>query len=317
MAATRVGQQKRVTYKPASKRSAWLESQTIFGLLMVAPAVIVLVLVLLYPAFVALQNYRTVLTDPVFWESFQRSVIWTAGAMISQMVVGIAVALVLNEQIKGRAFVRGLVLFPYLVPAIVAVLVWRWIFSDTVGVANWLMVDFLGALDQPIPWFDPGWVMVSIIVMSLWKYLPYWALFVLARLQTLPPELHESAKIDGASAWQRFRYITLPWILPVVIVLLVLRTIWAFNEFDMVYLPAGGGPLFETTTIPVYIRRIAFEMNDIGHAAGVAMVMLVMVAFLTNIYFWVYRRAERRLSLPGPGADGRDRGQRPDQAVRP
>ena len=115
------------------------------------------------------------------------------------------------------------------------------------------------------------------------------------RLQTLPPELHESAKIDGATAWQRFRYITLPWILPVVIVLLVLRTIWAFNEFDMVYLPAGGGPLFETTTIPVYIRRIAFEFNDIGHAAGVAMVMLVMVAFLTNIYFWVYRRAERRL----------------------
>jgi multiple sugar transport system permease protein len=157
------------------------------------------------------------------------------------------------------------------------------------------MVDFLGVLDQPIPWFDPGWVMLSLIIMSLWKYLPYWALFVLARLQTMPPELHESAKIDGASAWQRFRYITFPWILPVVIVLLVLRTIWAFNEFDMVYLPAGGGPLFHTTTIPVYIRRIAFEFNDIGHAAGVAMVMLVMVALLTNIYFWVYRRAERRL----------------------
>jgi multiple sugar transport system permease protein len=312
--ATWVGEGKRAAHTPASRRPAWMDSATTFGLLMVAPAVIVLVLVLLYPAFVALQtsfykvatitrqetfvgldNYRMVLSDPVFWESFQRSVIWTAGAMISQMVAGIAVALVLNEQIKGRAFVRGLVLFPYLVPAIVAVLVWRWIFSDTVGIANWFMVDFLGALDQPIPWFDPGWVMVSIVIMSLWKYLPYWALFVLARLQTLPPELHESAKIDGATAWQRFRYITLPWILPVVIVLLVLRTIWAFNEFDMVYLPAGGGPLFETTTIPVYIRRIAFEMNDIGHAAGVAMVMLVMVAFLTNIYFWVYRRAERRL----------------------
>jgi multiple sugar transport system permease protein len=138
--------------------------------------------------------------------------------------------------------------------------------------------------------------MVSIIVMSLWKYLPYWALFVLARLQTLPPELVDAAKIDGASAWQRFRYITLPWILPVVIVLLVLRTIWAFNEFDMVYLPAGGGPLFETTTIPVYIRRVAFEFGDMGHAAAVAMVMLVMVAILTNVYFWVYRRAEDRLN---------------------
>jgi multiple sugar transport system permease protein len=314
MAATRVGTRKQVAQKAASRRPAWLDSETIFGLLMVAPAILVLVLVLLYPAFVALQtsfykvatvtrqetfvglqNYATVLSDPEFWASFKRSIVWTAGAMISQMVVGIAVALVLHQEVKGRAFVRGLVLFPYLVPAIVAVLVWRWIFSDTVGIANWLLVDVAGMLDQPVPWFDPGWVTVSIIIMSLWKYLPYWALFVLARLQTLPPELHESAKIDGASAWQRFWYITLPWILPVVIVLLVLRTIWAFNEFDMVYLPVGGGPLFETTTIPVYIRRIAFEFNDIGHAAGVAMVMLVMVTFLTNFYFWVYRRAERRL----------------------
>ena len=314
MAATRAGTRKEVAPKAASRRPAWLDSETTFGLLMVAPAILVLVLVLLYPAFVALQtsfykvatvtrqetfvglqNYATVLSDPEFWASFKRSVIWTAGAMISQMVVGIGVALVLHQEVKGRAFVRGLVLFPYLVPAIVAVLVWRWIFSDTVGIANWLLVDLAGMLDEPVPWFDPGWVTVSIIIMSLWKYLPYWALFVLARLQTLPPELHESAKIDGANAWQRFRYITLPWILPVVIVLLVLRTIWAFNEFDMVYLPAGGGPLSETTTIPVYIRRIAFEFNDIGHAAGVAMVMLVMVAFLTNIYFWVYRRAERRL----------------------
>jgi multiple sugar transport system permease protein len=291
------------------------DTGALFGLLMVAPAMLILILVLLYPAFVALQtsfyriqtitreetwvgldNYARLLTEPEFWMAFQRSFIWTFGAMASQMVVGIAVALVLHKQVRGRSFVRGLVLFPYLVPAIVAVLTWRWIFSDTVGVANWLFVDVLRLSDQPIPWFNPGWVMVSIIIMSLWKYLPYWALFVLARLQTMPIELHEAAQIDGASAWQRFWYITLPWILPVVIVLLVLRSIWAFNEFDMVFLPAGGGPLSETTTIPVLIRRIAWEMNDIGYAAAVAMAMLVMVAILTNFYFWVYRRAEQRLS---------------------
>ena len=199
------------------------------------------------------------------------------------------------ESERGRNFIRCLVLFPYLVPAIVAVLIWRWIFSDTVGVANWLLVDFLGIIDRPIPWFDPGWVMVSVVIMSLWKYLPYWALFVLARLQTLPQELLEAAQIDGANAWQRFWYVTLPWIMPVVIVLLVLRSIWAFNEFDMVYLPAGGGPLSATTTIPVYIRSIAFDYGDIGHASAIAMAMLVMVALLTNFYFWVYRRAETRL----------------------
>ena len=296
------------------KRRERQDTGTTFGLLMVAPALLVLVLVLLYPAYVAFQssffrietitrqetfvglnNYAKLLTQPDFWMAFRRSLVWTMGAISTQMVVGIAVALVLHKQVKGRSFVRGLILFPYLVPAIVAVLTWRWIFSDTVGVANWLMVDVLRLTDQPIPWFNPGWVMVSIIIMSLWKYLPYWALFVLARLQTMPIELHEAAMIDGATAWQRFRYITLPWILPVVIVLLVLRSIWAFNEFDMVFLPAGGGPLSETTTIPVLIRRIAWENNDIGYAAAVAMAMLVMVAILTNFYFWVYRRAEKRL----------------------
>lgn len=298
---------------PKRKRSR-RNTGTLFGLLMVTPALLVLVCVMLYPAYVALEssffrialvtrqetfvglaNYSKLLQSPEFWASFKRSLVWSAGAMSTQMVFGVAVALVLDKMVRGRNFIRGLVLFPYLVPAIVAVLIWRWIFSDTVGVANWLLVDFFGVIDRPIPWFDPGWVMASVVIMSLWKYLPYWALFVLARLQTLPQELLEAAEIDGANAWQRFWYVTLPWIMPVVIVLLVLRSIWAFNEFDMVYLPAGGGPLSATTTIPVYIRSIAFDYGDIGHASAVAMAMLVMVALLTNFYFWVYRRAETRL----------------------
>ena len=314
MTAPRVDDATRTALGGDPKRGRWKSSGTTFGLLMVAPAMIVLTLVLLYPAFVALQssfykiatitreetfvgfaNYVRVWNEPDFWMALQRSVIWTVGAIGSQMVVGIAVALVLHKQVRGRNFVRGLVLFPYLVPAIVAVLTWRWIFSDTVGVANYLIVDVFRLSDQPVPWFNPGWVMVAVIIMSLWKYLPYWALFVLARLQTMPVELHEAAQIDGATSWQRFRYITLPWIMPVVIVLLVLRSIWAFNEFDMVFLPAGGGPLSETTTIPVLIRRIAWEQNDIGYAAATAMAMLILVAILTNFYFWVYRRAERRL----------------------
>jgi len=298
-----------------TRKAAWRRSDNTFAILMILPAVLVLVAVMVYPAIVAfessfyrintvtraetyvgLRNYIRVLESPQFWDAFRRSLIWTAGAMTTQMICGIGLALILHKQIRGRSFVRGLVLFPYLVPAIVAVLVWRWIFSDTVGIANWLIMDVLHLSSRPIGWFDPNWVMMSVVIMSLWKYLPYWALFVLARLQTLPTELHEAAEIDGATRWQKFSYITLPWIMPVVIVLLVLRTIWAFNEFDMVYLPAGGGPLGTTTTVPVYIRSVAFELGDIGHAAAVAMVMLVMVAVLTNVYFWVYRRAERSLN---------------------
>jgi multiple sugar transport system permease protein len=291
-----------------------IDPETRLGLMMLAPAVIVLCAVLLYPTFVAMQssffrvqtvtrvetfvgldNYRALLGDSAFWTALRRTVQWSVGAMVSQVVVGIGVALVLHKAVRGRNFVRGLVLFPYLVPAIVAVLVWRWIFSDTVGVANWLLVDVLSVRERPIPWFDPSWAMFSVVVMSLWKYLPYWALFILARLQSVPTDLYEAAQIDGAGPWQRFRYITWPWIFPVVMVLLVLRSIWAFNEFDMVYLPVQGGPLHVTTTIPVYIRRVAFEIGNIGAAAAVAMTMLVGVALLVNAYFWVYRWSERRL----------------------
>jgi multiple sugar transport system permease protein len=215
--------------------------------------------------------------------------------MATQLTFGVAVALVLHTAVKGRSFVRGLVLFPYLVPAIVAVLTWRWIFSDTVGVANFLLVDVLGIAQGPIPWFHPDWAMVSVVIMSLWKYLPYWGLLILARLQVIPTDLYEAAEIDGASGWQKFWYITFPWILPVLIVLLILRSIWAFNEFDMVYLPAGGGPLFATTTVPVYVRQLAFQALNLGAAAAVAVTMLFVVVLLTGIYFAIYRRAERNL----------------------
>ena len=282
---------------------------------MLMPAILVLVLVMLYPAglavyssffridtitrverFVGLANYQNLLSDPTFWATLQRTFGWVAGAMITQVVGGILVALVLDMQLRGRNIIRGMVLFPYLVPAIVAVLIWRWILSDTVGVANYLMVDLSGLFSAPIPWFDPPFAMTSVVLISLWKYTPFWAVLILARLQVIPNDLYEAAQIDGANGWQRFRYITLPWIMPVIVVILILRSIWAFNEFDMVFLPAGGGPMFATTTMPVYIRHLAFEVFNVGAAAAVAVTMLLMLIVFTGVYFWVYRRTEESLS---------------------
>jgi multiple sugar transport system permease protein len=299
----------------APKRRRRIHSDVWLGLAMLTPAMLVLALVMLYPAgvaihssffridtvtraaaFVGLTNYQTLLRDPNFWSTLQRTFMWVVGAMVTQTLAGLLVALVLDMQLRGRNVARGLVLFPYLVPAIVAVLIWRWILSDTVGVANYLLVDLSGLFATPIPWFDPSFAMASVILMSLWKYTPFWAVLILARLQIIPTDLYEAASIDGANAWDRFRYITLPWILPLVMVILILRSIWAFNEFDMVYLPVGGGPLFATTTMPVYIRHLAFEVLNMGAAAAVAVTMLLMLIVFTGVYFWVYRRAEDSLS---------------------
>jgi multiple sugar transport system permease protein len=283
------------------------------GLAMLTPAMLVLGVVMLYPAgvavqssfyridtvtraetFVGLANYQNLLRDPNFWGTLQRTFAWVVGAMVTQTVVGVVVALVLDQKLRGRSFIRGLVLFPYLVPAIVAVLFWRWMLSDTVGIVNYILVDLLRV--PAVPWFDPPYAMSSVVLMSLWKYTPFWALLILARLQVIPTDLYEAASIDGANALDRFRYITLPWLMPLLVVILILRSIWAFNEFDMVYLPLGGGPLFATTTMPVYIRHLAFEILNIGAAAAVAVTMLLMLCVFTGIYFWVYRKAEDSLN---------------------
>lgn len=298
-----------------SRRGAkWVHHDVLLGMAMLMPALLILCVVMIYPAIVAIQssfyridtvtraeafvglrNYQNLLNSAMFWDSLRRTAFWVVGAILSQAIAGIAIALVLDLALKGRSAIRGLVLFPYFVPAIVAVLTWRWIFSDTVGVANFLMVDVARVLKAPIPWFDPAYAMFTVIIMSLWKYSPYWALLILARLQVIPVDLYEAAQMDGASWWLRFRYITLPWLMPVLVVILILRGIWAFNEFDMVYLPAGGGPLYATTTIPVYIRQVAFDRLDMGAAAAVAIVMLGILICLTAVYFWVYRRAEQSL----------------------
>lgn len=290
-------------------------SELKFGLLMMAPAFGVLLFVMLVPVllaiqssffridtitraetFVGLRNYENLIKDPAFWDAFKRTLFWVFGAVTTQLVLGVAVALILDSALRGRNLVRGLMLFPYLVPAIVAVLVWRWIFNDLVGVANYVFVDVLGVADGPLPWFHPNFSMLTVILMSAWKYTPFWAVLILARLQVVPTDLYEAAQIDGASSWQRFRHITVPWIAPVVIVLVILRSIWAFNEFDMVYLPAEGGPLSSTTTISVYIRQLAFGVLNLGAASAVALTMLIVVVALTTVYFAAYRRAERNLS---------------------
>ncbi len=298
---------------PIARKRRRVHPDVWLGMAMLAPATLVLALDMLYPAsvavqssfyridtvtraetFVGLANYQNLLRDPAFWGTLQRTFVWVVGAMVTQTVVGVLVALALDQKLRGRNFIRGLVLFPYLVPAIVAVLLWRWILSDTVGIMNFLLVDLFRL--PAIPWFDPVFAMWTVVLMSLWKYTPFWALLVLARLQVIPTDLYEAASIDGANALDRFRYITLPYLLPLLVVILILRSIWAFNEFDMVYLPLGGGPLFATTTMPVYIRHLAFEILNIGAAAAVAVTMLLMLVVFTGIYFWVYRKAEDSLS---------------------
>ncbi|NOZ71572.1 MAG: sugar ABC transporter permease, partial [Chloroflexi bacterium] len=246
--------------------------------------------------FNGLNNYIWLFSKPLFWQSLVRSFVWVISTTVFQFILGVAISLLLHQELKGRNIARGMVLFPYLVPAIVLSLTWRFILDPTMGVFNRMLMDF-GLIERPIAFLaKPHTALLFVIIAGIWKYTPFVVMMTLARLQVIPVELEEAARLDGASSWQLFRYITWPWLLPVIIVTLLLRTIWTFRQFDIVYLFAFGGPLFGTTTLPVLVRYLAFDAQQIGPAAATATAMLVLLMLMSWGYFALYANAEENLS---------------------
>jgi len=297
------------------RRSSWQISDHVLALLMIAPAAVLIVAFAIYPVvqgfiaslfriesatlqmtWVGLANYANVLTQSLFWASLWRTVIWVGVGMVGQLFLGLGISLLVHQELVGRNIARGIVLFPYLVPAIVISLTWRFILDPTLGVFNRMFLD-LGILDRPLAVLaDPKTALWFVILGGIWKYTPFFIIMLLARLQVIPIEQEEAAKLDGANGWQVFRYVTLPWLLPVVIIAVLLRTIWSFNEFEMVYLFAFGGPLFNTTTVPVLVRYFAFDAKQIGMAAAVASIGVVLLLVMAWGYFALYNRAEEELN---------------------
>ena len=245
--------------------------------------------------FIGLENYRWLLGGSLFWESLGRSALWVASATSMQMILGIAIALLLHQELIGRNLARGLVLFPYLIPAIVISLTWRFILDPTMGVFNHMLMDF-GIIARPVAFLsNPRTALIFVIIAGIWKYTPFVVLMTLARLQVIPVELQEAARIDGANSWQVFRHITLPWLTPVIIVTMLLRTVWTFRQFDIVYLFSFGGPLFATTTLPVLVRYLAFDAQKIGPAAATGSLMFIIMLLMYWGYLTLYSKTEGAL----------------------
>ena len=287
-------------------RDKWL------GLALLAPSVALFAVLIAYPfaqalflsvtrthtisqrsRFVGFDNYLAIATDAEFWSSLANTFIWTGGTLTLQIVLGVAVALVLHQRLPLRSLARALVLFPYLLPMVVAVLIWRWVFNDLYGILNHLFIGW-GLIQRPIDWLGsmPN-AMISLILVGAWKYFPFVVIAVLARLQTIPVALYEAAMMDGAGPWSRFWDITMPQLRSVLVVVTLLRAIWDFKEFDLIFLLTGGGPVSETQTLPLLVYKNAFALFNLGMASAVAVVMLaIMLAFML-LYLRVYGREER------------------------
>ena len=243
-------------------------------------------------AFVGLRHYRYFATDPEFWASFYYGSVYAGVTMVLQLGVGVPAALLLNEAFRGRNLLRGFVLFPYMIPTIVAVILWKWLLNDSYGLVNHLLLR-AGLVRTPVAWLGPDYIMTALIVTSVWQFFPFVVVTYLARLQTIPPELYEAATVDGASAWRRFVHVTLPQTASVLFVIVLLRSIWMFTKFDTVWLLAGdGGVSRYIRTLPVYAYARSFTYLQAGMGAALAVIMFTMLLAATAVYFRMFRREE-------------------------
>ena len=239
------------------------------------------------PVYVGLRNYQFVVNDPIFWLAFQNTIMWVIVSVFSAFLVGFAVALVLNERVgRLRPLFRSLMLVPWAAPALVSGLLWRWIYSSEWGILNKTLVD-LGLTSVHIPFLsDKLAVWPSIWLFFLWSRFPFVAITLLAGLQSIPISSYEASVVDGANVFQRFRNVTIPGVKQTITTVLLLTTIWGFNDFGAIYALTGGGPAHYTETLVTYAYNITrgYGGGYLGPAAVISIILFLLTLTVGIIY---------------------------------
>jgi multiple sugar transport system permease protein len=288
--------------RPSSRRSI-LEREGAFSWLMLAPGVAFLLAFVAYPffygiwlslhdrpvarsgVFVGLANFATLAHDAVFWQVTRNTFLYTFVTTILKLLGGLAMALVINQKFRGRNLVRAFLLLPFIVPTILSTVAWMWIFDPTFSVINWVLVH-TGAISSGFSWLGNATLaMVSIIIVNTWRGIPFYGITILAGLQTIAPDLYEAAAIDGATIRQRFFYVTLPIIKPILIIVTMFSVIFTFSDFQIVYALTHGGPANATQVFVTYAFDLGMSGGQLGLGAAAALAMLpalaVMIVALT------------------------------------
>jgi multiple sugar transport system permease protein len=244
-------------------------------------------------SFVGLENFRRFLGSEDVRNALGNSLYWTLASLVLNLLLGLSIALALNERFPGRNLARGLALSSYLIPLVVSAAIWQWMFNAQYGIINFTLVR-LGITATPVAWLsDPKTAMAAAIVLNVWRSFPFVVIVFLPRLQTIPEDLYSAAKVDGASAWDRFVDVTLPHLRSLFIVVILLRFIFDFNDFTTLALLTGGGPVHFTETLPLLVYRQMFGLFDTGAAAAVAVLMLAFLLILAIAYLQLATRGER------------------------
>lgn len=274
---------------------------TSFALKANAPLIIYLVVIMVFPmiwgfyisftnktigndaVFIGLNNYVRLLQNAEYRMSIRNTLVFTFLSIAGKLFFGLLMALALNMKFKGRNLVRALLMLPWTLPNIVAVYNWRWIFNPNGGIANYLLKT-LGIIDHDLIWFGTaGLAMTTIVVANVWRGTPFFGISILAKLQTIPKDYYEAAELDGANAFQKFIYVTLPEVKDVILLSTLMSTIWTLNEFESVWLMTGGGPNGSTEVMNVYSYKTAMSNMMLGRGVAVAVLAMPLLLLLISI----------------------------------
>jgi multiple sugar transport system permease protein len=277
---------------PSQARPWWrgfVKSEALTGYFLISPAVFLMLVLLAYPfvlavwisltdrvlgepgKFIGLGNFLKLLQDSLFLQTVWNSFVYTITTVFLKMVLGVILALLLNQEIPCRNLVRGLILMPWIVPTSLSVLTWLWMFDSLFSVVNYILLG-AGLITKKVPWLgDPFWAMVSVIIVNTWRGLPFFAVSFLAGLMTIPRELYEAAEVDGALRFRQFWHITLPLLQPVIAVVVLFSTIWTFADFQIVYILTHGGPINATQIFATMAYDVALVAGRIGEGSAISL----------------------------------------------
>jgi multiple sugar transport system permease protein len=301
------------TSAPAERHSLvsrLLEDERWLALALFLPTVVILGLFIAYPFvegvllavtdakvgvpghFVGLNNFAKLWNDSIFRTAVWNTFWYTGVTTVFKLALGLWLALLLNRHFKGKAITRAFVLLPFIIPTVLSTFAWKWMFDPTFSVINWTLYR-LGLIHGRINWLsDPDLAMISVIIVNIWRGVPFYAISLLAGLQTINPELQEAAAIDGARPWQRFWHVTWPLLLPVTMVVVLFSVIQTFADFQLVYVLTGGGPANATHLFATYAYQVGIGTGLLSEGAAISLAMFPVLLIVVVIQLLYIRRVE-------------------------
>ena len=305
-----VGQRAFAEAPPRGLATRLLEDERGLAMALLFPTVVLLALFIAYPfiqgvllavtdtkvgipgRFIGVQNFVTLMHDSIFRTAVWNTFVYTAVATVFKLGLGLWLALLLNRNFKGKAFTRAFILLPFIIPTVLSTFAWKWMFDPTFSVINWTLFR-VGLIHGRINWLgDPDLALISVIIVNVWRGVPFFAISLLAGLQTINPELQEAAAIDGARPWQRFWHVTWPLLLPVTMVVVLFSVIQTFADFQLVYVLTGGGPANATQLFATYAYQIGVGTGLLSEGAAVSLAMFPFLLIVVLVQLLYIRRVE-------------------------